>query len=467
MRELDIVVVGAGIGGLGSALALARAGHHVTLVERDDSPMPDNVEDAFEWDRRGAPQVRHPHVFLGLAQTILRDHFPDVFRTLSDLGVEPAPLGEQDRARLDEATIAVITADRDLRMLPCRRTTFEWVMRRAVLAQPGVELRLGHGVSGLELDHDADGRPCVTGVTLEDGTTLPADVAVVTTGRRSDLPAWLAAHRVEITETESDAGVVYFSRFYRSDHDEGFGFRASLAAGIGAGVIGSDAGTYSVTAVVDRADKELRAHLSDSDRFDATIRLMPDLDDVTAAAGEPIHPVHWMTGLVNRTRSFTDDQGEPLVVGLLACGDAHTCTNPAYGRGQALALRQAVQLTDVLGDCTDLVAAGRAYEALAEETVVPWYHFSVLTDAMRAAAVARSGWEAGQDGFELGGLFDRDNPDPEIVRTVMRVFNLLELPSALIELMANAQAAAAERPARPREPRPKGPTRDDLLSVLA
>src|SRR5690242_11902586 len=166
MHDLDVIVVGAGIGGLSSALALARAGHHVTVVERDDGPMPDNPEDAFEWDRSGAPQVRHPHVFLGLAQTILRDHYPDVFQTLSDLGVEPAPLGPQERARLDDATIAVITADRDLRMLPCRRTTFEWVMRRAVLAQPGVELRLGHGVAGLELDRDGDGRPRITGVTL-------------------------------------------------------------------------------------------------------------------------------------------------------------------------------------------------------------------------------------------------------------------------------------------------------------
>jgi 2-polyprenyl-6-methoxyphenol hydroxylase-like FAD-dependent oxidoreductase len=172
-----------------------------------------------------------------------------------------------------------------------------------------------------------------------------------------------------------------------------------------------------------------------------------------------------MTGLVNRTRSFTDDHGDPLVVGLLACGDAHTCTNPAYGRGQALALRQAIQLTGVLTDCPDLVSAGRAYEALAEETVVPWYRFSVMTDALRAAAVARSGWEAGQDGFELGGLFDRDNPDPEVVRTVMRVFNLLDPPSALIELMAAAQASAENAPPKPREPRTKGPTRDDLLAV--
>jgi 2-polyprenyl-6-methoxyphenol hydroxylase-like FAD-dependent oxidoreductase len=231
-------------------------------------------------------------------------------------------------------------------------------------------------------------------------------------------------------------------------------------------VIGSDAGTYSVTAVVDRADKELRAHLSDSDRFDATMRLLPELDDVTSAAGEPIHPVHWMTGLINRTRSFTDDRGEPLVVGLLACGDAHTCTNPAYGRGQALALRQAVQLTEVLTECPDLAAAGRAYEALAEETVVPWYRFSVLTDAMRAAAVSRGGLDAARE-FDLGAVFAGDDRDPERVRTVMRVFNLLEPPSALFDLMATARGATDEQPARPRPPRTKGPTRDDLLAVVA
>src|SRR5690349_23824171 len=130
MRELDVVVVGAGIGGLSSALALARAGHHVTLVERDDGPMPVIVEDAFEWDRRGAPQVRHPHVFLGLARTILRDRFPDVLAALTDLGIQPPVMRSGPVFAFDDETIAVLAADDDLRMLPCRRTTFEWVMRR-------------------------------------------------------------------------------------------------------------------------------------------------------------------------------------------------------------------------------------------------------------------------------------------------------------------------------------------------
>ncbi len=93
-----------------------------------------------------------------------------------------------------------------------------------------------------------------------------------------------------------------------------------------------------------------------------------------------------MTGLINRTRSFTTDDGALRVVGLFAVGDAHTCTNPAYGRGQSLALLQATMLADALEGDADLVAAGRAYEAASLERVVPWYHFSVLTDGMRGAA---------------------------------------------------------------------------------
>jgi 2-polyprenyl-6-methoxyphenol hydroxylase-like FAD-dependent oxidoreductase len=470
MDGLDVVVVGAGIGGLASALALARAGHHVSLVERDATPMPADAEAAFEWDRTGAPQVRHPHVFLGLARTILRDRFPDVQRALSELGIEPAPIRNNQGFVLDDATLAVLQADDDLRMLPCRRTTFEWVMRRTVLAESGIDLVLGRGVAGVELEAAADGSPTVTGVRLEDGEVLAADLVVATTGRRGDVPAWLDAHGITITETVGDAGVVYFSRFYRSDHDEAFGFRGGFGAGLIAGVIGADAGCYSITAVVDRQDKELRAHLSDSGRFDASMRLLPELADVAAADGVPIHPVHCMTGLINRTRSFTDATGAPLVRGLLACGDAHTCTNPAYGRGQSLALRQAVFIVDALAAHDDLGEAARAYEAACAEQVAPWYYFSVLTDQMRAAASGgdRVAAAAGNgDGF--AAAFATMGSDPELLHLLMRVMNLLELPQVLMERMGDLQAAAPApaSASRPRGPKVKRPSRDELLAVVA
>ena len=61
---MEVAVVGGGVAGLGAALALARRGHTVTVFERDDTPMPQSADEAFDWDRRGAPQVRHSHAFL-------------------------------------------------------------------------------------------------------------------------------------------------------------------------------------------------------------------------------------------------------------------------------------------------------------------------------------------------------------------------------------------------------------------
>ena len=144
--ELSVVVVGAGVGGLGTALALSRAGHRVTLVERDDTPMPRDVEAAFGWNRRGAPQLQHPHAFLGLARTILRDRFPDVLQALAEVGVQAVPLGLGMQARMSPATRDALAADDDLQLLACRRTTFEWVMRQRVIEEANLTLRLGVGV---------------------------------------------------------------------------------------------------------------------------------------------------------------------------------------------------------------------------------------------------------------------------------------------------------------------------------
>lgn len=475
MEDLDVVVVGAGIAGLGAALALSRDGHRVRIIERDDAPMPADVEGAFDWDRRGVPQTRHPHAFLGLARTILRDRYPDVLAALRDAGVHEVSLAASNsQFPMSDEVRQVLLADDDLQLLATRRTTFEWVLRRVVTAESNVAIEVGRGVAGLiGGEPTSGGLPTVTGVVLDDGSVRDADLVVVSSGRRGALPAWLAELGVEIPDEESDAGVVYFSRFYRSAADEDFGFRGGFGSGLIAGVIGADAGTYSITAVVDREDKELRAHLSDSARFDATMALLPELADVAAVDGEGIHPVHCMTGLINRRREFTSSDGAPRVVGLMASGDVHTCTNPAYGRGMSLALREAVLLTEALAGAEDLVDAARTYEADCERLVAPWYRFSVLTDQMRAAAAggsqARAETSPSGDGDPFTMLF-RGGGDPELVRRAMRVMHLLELPDQLLMMLPQLQARWSELTPEERAPRTSTrprPSRDDLLAVVA
>ena len=151
--------------GLGTALCASRSGHEVTLVERDDTPLPQDPHGAFEWDRRGAPQVRHSHAFLARLRNLLRDRHPDVLAALFAAGatemdfIDMLPEG-MDRTRLP--------GDEDLVAIACRRTTFEWVLRRTVLADDAVTLRHGTAVTGVRVT-DGDGPvPRVDGVVLDD-----------------------------------------------------------------------------------------------------------------------------------------------------------------------------------------------------------------------------------------------------------------------------------------------------------
>ncbi|MFH4276306.1 hypothetical protein WAJ11_22080, partial [Acinetobacter baumannii] len=76
--------------------------------------------------------------------------------------------------------------DGELVALACRRTTFEWVLRRLVLAEPGVELVDGVAVAGVRAAPAAAGPPRVTGTDAHD-----ADLVVDARGPRSTSDPWL------------------------------------------------------------------------------------------------------------------------------------------------------------------------------------------------------------------------------------------------------------------------------------
>ena len=83
----SVAIVGAGICGLCTALALNQKGFRVSLFERDVPPPSGDPDQAFfEWTRRGAAQFRHPHAFLGLMCSVLEEKYPDLLEDFFSAG---------------------------------------------------------------------------------------------------------------------------------------------------------------------------------------------------------------------------------------------------------------------------------------------------------------------------------------------------------------------------------------------
>ena len=73
-RAMRVIVVGAGPTGLFTAMALARRGHGVTVVDRDAGPQHDG-----SWSRRGVMQFHHPHAFRAQVVEALQAELPEVW----------------------------------------------------------------------------------------------------------------------------------------------------------------------------------------------------------------------------------------------------------------------------------------------------------------------------------------------------------------------------------------------------
>src|SRR5512143_2581706 len=132
MASLRVAVLGAGVSGLAAALSLARAGHAITLIERDDLEVGEAL-DSVDWARRGIPHFLQAHAFTSRGYKELREQFPDVLKALIEAGA-----GDIDLARKIPGPPA--PGDEHLRMLGVRRPLIEWALRRAIVAEPNVRV---------------------------------------------------------------------------------------------------------------------------------------------------------------------------------------------------------------------------------------------------------------------------------------------------------------------------------------
>jgi 2-polyprenyl-6-methoxyphenol hydroxylase-like FAD-dependent oxidoreductase len=498
----QVVVVGGGVGGLALALALGRQGHQVTVVERDPLPATATAEEAFAAERRGAPQVHQTHGFLARIFVELREHLPDVLDRLMAVGGITLPMA----SALGEPQ----PGDEDLKVLIVRRTTFEWVLREAAVAQPGVRFLTGEKVTGVVVEPQAPGTPAadaavgaadvaravhvagaadatvpvggtlpplprVTGAVLESGVTLAADAVVACTGRRGDVPAWLGAGGVEVPETVHESGLMYLSRWYRLPEGQDMVIDPKLGGDLGFVkylAVPGDADTLSITLAIRPDDDELRKVLSDPAGFEAACRVLPGPRQFFDHG--PLRPeggVRPMGGLMNRMRTFVDGAGRPKVLGFHAVGDAHTCTNPLYGRGCSLALVQALRLADTFAaHPDDPEARALAYEQVSQQQVEPWFYSSVEMDKLGAdpAGVGAAARGSGP-GKAMAAVFAAATTDPIIGRGIARLWNLLTTPAEMMAdtVLAGRMAEVMANPDAYPTPPAEGPTREELLERLA
>ncbi len=103
---------------------------------------------------------------------------------------------------------------------------------------------------------------------------------------------------------------------------------------------------------------------------------------------EPVTGIDRIAGIADRSRRLVLDR-QPIVTGLVAVGDASTCTSPALGRGASMAALHVSCLRDVLASVgSDLpVELMHAFDAATAAVVTPLIDDTLRIERHRLAQV--------------------------------------------------------------------------------
>lgn len=405
MKDVNVAVVGAGIGGLMSALALARKGIAVTVFERD-APPPANVApaDSMEWRRKGVPQSLHPHFLMGRLRLLLEARYPDLVEALLEAGVGENALTDyvhpRFRARYREGP-----GDARLRSLNSRRTTFEMIVREHVESLPDVTVRDGTRAVAL-LASDTGSVPLrVSGVAVESSAgreEFPADAVIDASGRFSKFSPQLESLGVSMRIDERDSGLVYLTRHYRlneeCDFPQASGLPGAVFADFILGALPADNRTFTVTFQVYSKDKAIVRALRDADHFQAMCMAVETVRPwVEPARSSPTSSVFGFGQMDSFWRQTVVD-GEPQVLGLYFVGDSCVRSNPKFGRGCTWSTVAAHLLADLLA--ADLPAEER----------IRRYETGLETEFRRDWLTMRQIDAATETGFEIASGRRRATP---------------------------------------------------------
>ena len=419
------IVIGASMGGLLAARALADHYEEVTLLERDT--LPETHE-----PRKGVPQGRHAHGLLARGREVLDQFFPG----LSDEMVgEGAVYGDVvDEVRWFNHGVYLVNAPSGMQGLLISRPMLEDGVRRRVLQLPNVRL-LEHS-DALELVFD-QGQSRVTGVRVQPqrdpngAVTLGADLLVDSSGRSSHSPAWLEAVGYANPREESvQVHIAYMTRLYRRRPEHLGGKQALVMAGCQPGwrfgvILAQEDDRWIVT---------LGGYLGDRPPMDETGYLefarslpKPEIFEVIKDA-EPLTPLSPYQFTANLRRHYEELSQFPE--GLLVFGDALCSFNPVYGQGMTVACIEALALQESLAAGVQGIAR-RFFQASSKLIDIPW-QMAVGSDLQHPAVEGKRTAQTRFINWYLMKLFQAAQHDAVLATRFLEVANLMKPPSSLM-----------------------------------
>jgi pimeloyl-ACP methyl ester carboxylesterase/2-polyprenyl-6-methoxyphenol hydroxylase-like FAD-dependent oxidoreductase len=466
----DILVLGAGLNGLTTAMLLARDGHQVTVLERDPAePRGDNEALWTSWERRGVIQFNQLHFLLPRWTATMTAELPEVVTELERRG---GTRWSTMHALPEQVTGGARPGDERFETVTARRPVIEAAVAAAAARTPGVTVRRGVRVTGLLTETGPDEVRHVAGVLSAGRSSERADLVVDASGRRSPVPGMLEAVGARRPHEErEEAGFVYYCRHFRARNGrrpEVTGLLLQHFHGFSTLTLPADGDTWGVGFVTSSRDTELRG-LRDEAAWARAMALIPGME--TWVDGEPISDVQVIAGIEDRYRRYVVG-GRPVATGLVAVGDAWACTNPSIGRGASIGLLHSVLLRDVLRKTSpsDAIALVRAFDAATEEVVTPWYQATRAFDRHRLAEIdadlAGLPYRTPDAGWAMTtALHAAALRDPDALRAQVDIVSMLAMPPQALAAPGVLERVIALGANAPRYPE-DAPRHDQLVAAV-
>ena len=450
-----VTIVGSGMCGMLTGLALDRRGFQVTIIERDVPPPDCSANEAFfSWQRKGVAQFRHPHAFLGLMCSVLEENYPDLLERFFEAGARKVSFEDSIPDHL-KPQYNPEPGDEKMWVLMCRRATMETVLRTYVTQTTKVTIRNQVSVADIITEKNDSQEVFIRGLSLIDHqesnkrSELFSDIVIDATGRSSKFDKWLTSSGVNIKEERDDAEIVYYTRHYRLKDDVSEPPRDAKNPSMGDlgymkyGIFPGDGGHFALIICLPNEETELRKAIKSGEKFDEIGMTIPGLRPWLSKNKSEATTAPFGIGNIHAVwRDFTG-AGNNRLLNFFAVGDSAIRTNPLYGRGCSTGALHAHILADILSTESDPWSRALRFQEESERKVRPIFQASLNEDkrGIKRAAAIREGVDLDKADslkkwFALAfgdALMAASRDKLFIHREVMKTINLVEKPGEFLK----------------------------------